>query len=1262
VAKKQPKTTNPLRVVSLLALALGAAVSTALWVALSDGLDATRGAGGVSASLVPGGGPVSAGDASVALAPAPKKPKKTKSGPQADAGSLRGSVRLYRTKEPVAGLVLTLAAAGAEPEEVETAADGSFSFDGLAPGAGYELRGERAPYAPLVLTDLTVAAGAATDVGVLWLAVPVELRAEVIDLAGRPLHGAQVLVFAPPREVSAATVNVWGAARERHILALPTVPQPTQATTTDEHGKASVPGLMPGTYRVQATAAGHAPESRLGVVLAPDAAPAPVRLVLGPGHALTGLVVDEHGEPVVQATVIAARGDSWQPGLDKWVGTSDARGRYRLEGLAAGRVTLFLLREGRPLLQVGAFGVPDTTTYDVRLRPGGTVRGTVTDEDGQPVEGAEVRTAMQNTWSPMVAKTTSEGTFELADVPAGPLAYFRVTAPGYMPYPDPSAPQQGSGESLREGAEMVRDVVLRRGLTADLTVLAAADGQPVPGAAVALYLARQWGDDHQPFEAQTDELGRASVPGLVPGEYLVVLRADGYVQEGMPPWFVNLLQSPEAMPAAWRLTAVTGGEPLVRTYRLTRGATVSGKVVCSRGLPVSGALVTATGASNEFPVFTDGEGRFEVTAVRPGNRCTATATSPDHAPGTSEPFVVLPGQAVRDVEVKLGAAGRVSGYVRTPDGRPLQGAMVRHVQGKLADNNPWAFRQFEHAQRFPVAPDGRFEVTGVTPGNVTVRADAEGYLPAWHNEVLVVADQETGGLELLLQAPLEIRGRVESQDGGPVAGAQVSAQYTGTGQARVRSFVTGLGGDPTAQTDAQGEFVVKGLKAGNYNVWAQASGFASGSRVATSTDAGPVLVTLARGRTIAGRVQDESGQGLGGVPVSAQRVERDQRQDWWWWGGNAYVYTGPDGTFEMRDLSEGTYTLVVSASWQWGREVNVEDTTLLGVTAGRQDVEIVVKAGRVIEGRLVDREARPVRVGWVSANFEAGANRPASGNQRWSQVRSDGTFRVVGLLAGTYTVMVYGSFKAKTEKGVAAGTTDLVQVRRPGTDSWQWRQQVTPGDGSFVLMGLDEGSWDVLVNVPGYVPQTLAGVVAGTTDLHVVVESGLSLSGSVAGPDGLPVQGANVQARQVAAAAGAQPVTVSARSGADGTFALSGLAMGDYRVVVYARNMAPRVLPRVSAGSENQRVVMESGTSLSGTVVDDGGQPRQGVQVSLRTEDDLQLVAAQTDVEGKFALQHVPTSGRLKLVARHYDGRAWQQHDHPETVEPGAQDVAVKLP
>jgi protocatechuate 3,4-dioxygenase beta subunit len=1276
---------RPLLTLSALATFLVAGIGGVIYAALVAEPSADD-PSAVTASLV---GPSAAPDAktsgpSRAAAPAA----------QGTDAHVRGVVRLYRTKAVVEGLELTLKRPEANPLTVTTGPDGTFRFQAVSPGVGWELTGSRAPYAPISL-PMELAPSEERDVGTLWLEVPVGMTAIVYDLSGKPLKGATVDVFAVSRAGTVATSqndNEWWwdmRAWEQRVLAVTSNPKPTKSATTDETGKAVVDGLMPGTYRVRASAAGCATATRGGVLLAPDAAPAPVRIVLGPGHELSGTVVDEKGAAVVGANVIAAEGDDWSVGLDKWAAATSDKGAFKLDGLAAGQMSIYLDRPGKPLLLVGSAGIPETTRYDIRLRPGGSIRGTVTDEQGKPVAKADVRMAMQKSWSPMAGVTDKDGKFDLADVPAGPIAYFRIDCEGYMPYPDPSAPESGSGESLREGAVMTRDVVLRRGLAAEVHVTGSDTNEAIEGCEVTLYVVKQWGDASQPWKATTDKEGLAKISGLVPGNYLVVLKAPGYVQEGLPPWYTNLLQSPDAMPAQWRLNASGDGGAIRGDYKLTRGAVVTGRVWDPNKQPVAGARVTVQGARNEFPVFSDGEGRFKMDAVAPSNRCVAEAFGADDARGASDPFIVRPGQTVENIDVRLAPCGRASGTVRTPDGKPLQGAMVRFVMGKLDENNPWGFQQFQSAERFPVGPDGRFSIPAIPAGNATVRADAEGYLPAWKNDVVIIANQETGGVELILRNALEISGRVEAQSGGTVAGAQIYAQYTGVGEKRSwGGFVTGLSGEPSAQTDAEGKFTLKSMQEGNYTIWAQAPGFASGTRVNTKTGAGDVIIRLAPGKKISGVVKDEAQSPIGGVPVRAQKTDNRNQGEWWWWG-NAQVYTAPDGTFEMSDLADTAYDLTVSAMWQWGREVNVEDTKLQGVNAGRDDVVITVKTGSVIEGRIVDRDEKPIRVAWISAQFESGDQQNQDwSSQRWAQTRPDGTFRVVGLKPGSYTIWAWGDFKAASLKGVGSGTKDAkiivepgfsiwgrivdveglalagecnFQVRKAGEENWNWSNVVQPGDGNFVVLSLDQGRYDLMVTADGYAPVVVPNVTAGDRELTVTVQKGLDMAGTVADATGSAAANANVWAIQLNPAAGAQAAQSQAQTDDKGNFRMVGLAPGEYRVIVRAANLAPAILPSVAAGSTSVRAVLEVGVSVSGSVADEAGAAFTGYNGQLQLLlNDVGLCSAQINQkDGTFEFRNVPSNQKWKLMGWAWSQNGQYQLTHEGEIESGATEVKV---
>ena len=490
----------------------------------------------------------------------------------------------------------------------------------------------------------------------------------------------------------------------------------------------------------------------------------------------------------------------------------------------------------------------------------------------------------------------------------------------------------------------------------------------------------------------------------MPGNYLVVLHAPGYVQEGMPPWYTNLLQSADAMPGAWRLNL--GGEGGAAKRRVQAdarrgrlGTRVGAEQAARRRRPRLGVRLR-----ERVPRLLRRRGEVPDGRRRAGEPLSGRGAGPNDTHGTSEPFVVRPAQTVENIEVKLAPCGRVSGSVRTPDGKPSSARWSASSRASSTPTTRGASRSSSGADKYPVTADGRFEIPAVPEGNVTVRADAEGYLPAWKNDVVVTGGQETGGVQLILKTSLAISGRVEAQSGGAVAGAQIYAQFMGAGEEENwNGFVTGLSGEPSAQTDAEGRFTLKSLQDGGYYIRASSPGFASSTNVQTKTGAGDVIIRLAPGMKISGVVKDEAEKPIGGVPVRAQKIDQNRQSEWWWWGSNSQVYTGPDGTFELSDLADGAYDLTVSAMWQWGREVNVEDTKFQGVNAGRTDVTIIVKTGSVIEGRIVDRDEKPVRVAWITAQFETGDQQNEDwSSQRWAQAKSDGTFRVVGLKPGSF--------------------------------------------------------------------------------------------------------------------------------------------------------------------------------------------------------------------------------------------------------------------
>ncbi|MFY9341871.1 MAG: carboxypeptidase-like regulatory domain-containing protein, partial [Planctomycetota bacterium] len=176
-----------------------------------------------------------------------------------------------------------------------------------------------------------------------------------------------------------------------------------------------------------------------------------VEILLARGHAVTGRVADERGAPLAAVYVAAAAAD--HQGEHDWFRSdwrsvrSDADGRFRLAALrpdmqhelllvGAGRASLLLALPqpgpGRGELDVG----------ELRLGPGGSIAGIVTDENGKPVADRELELAGHNadrwrlTGVPPVetyravdgyaatrrARTDAAGRFLFADLAAGDYA------------------------------------------------------------------------------------------------------------------------------------------------------------------------------------------------------------------------------------------------------------------------------------------------------------------------------------------------------------------------------------------------------------------------------------------------------------------------------------------------------------------------------------------------------------------------------------------------------------------------------------------------------------------------------------------------------------------------------------------------------------------------------------------------------------------------------------------------------------------------
>lgn len=316
-----------------------------------------------------------------------------------------GRVRA-RSGEPIAGATVSLKAADSVSfGQAETGADGTFTADGLRPGAvtvGVIADGFLAPPAAVA-----TAASATPPSCEVVLDRGGGIAGLVVDAQGQPLAGVRVAAAPVPD-----TTGLDGGGGR-----------------SDRTGAFTIGPLLPGAYRVQVDAENDdvfATSPAVDVTVAQNAS-AEVRLVATvPGGALEGRVVDGRGAPVTDAYVTALLeaidddGHAWRP---HYTWTSPKRlvgadGSFHVGTLAPGMYSVRAARPGGGEATVAHLALGARAT--VVIQPTGLLAGVVVSASGAPVTDVVV------TATDRVRDLAREervyftgGAFALRDLPAG---------------------------------------------------------------------------------------------------------------------------------------------------------------------------------------------------------------------------------------------------------------------------------------------------------------------------------------------------------------------------------------------------------------------------------------------------------------------------------------------------------------------------------------------------------------------------------------------------------------------------------------------------------------------------------------------------------------------------------------------------------------------------------------------------------------------------------------------------------------------------
>jgi hypothetical protein len=539
-------------------------------------------------------------------------------------------------------------AAAAVPREARSDLAGRFSFDGLVQGR-YTLLVEAVGLAALEPRTVELP-GSATVIR--------------LEGQGRSLSGEVVAEGGPVR---GARVRLGGEGRGLE-----------RETVSDEAGRFVFHGLGAGAYALRATRGLLASPVASGV----SATSPPVRLTLGPGLGLEGVVVDDGGRGLPGAEV-RAEATPDDPLAESVASGPD--GRFRLGPLPPGRLRLvaraagFLLRAPVGVALDAKKALPPQRLELVR---GASLEGRVVDARGAPVGDAQIRCggaggvdvadlavifdrlplaaeaaatgggAGRALGATKVARSDARGVFRLDALLPGPVHLTITRAPW--------APLEMDAAALEPGQHSdVGVVTLRETAPGDAGPTAA-----TPTArAVATLVGVATDSGNRPLararvRAWPPGLSGAPAPGAAAFASALTDAGGHFTLTGVPDGPLLLELDHPSYPVTF--AAATPGSPTTLTAPIPGG--VDGEVrehVTGAGVPRAsvegvgpgGQTVTTSGGARK-----PGAATFRLLRLRPGH-WTLTAKAPGYRAATREldvpPSATLGETSVRGLRLEL---------------------------------------------------------------------------------------------------------------------------------------------------------------------------------------------------------------------------------------------------------------------------------------------------------------------------------------------------------------------------------------------------------------------------------------------------------------------------------------------------------------------------------------------------------------------------------------------------------------------------------
>ena len=726
--------------------------------------------------------------------------------------------------------------------------------------------------------------------------------------------------------------------------------------------------------------------------------------------------------------------------------------------------------------------------------------------------------------------------------------------------------------------------------------------------------------------------GTYTLSRIPAGSYKVAFRAQGLPV--IDQWWRGAADAASATPV--KLTAGKARSGVDAT--LVRGASISGHVDLPVGIDAADGMLTAEvydSASSDAPVASvavGSSGDFRVTGIPAGSYkvhvsvvgiAVADEWWNDKSDFTAAtPITVSAGKNAPIGPIVLAPLASISGTVSVPVGAGVGPNMVR-VQ---LYNTLFPDRVLADA---PVERDGSYALSGLRAGTYKVRfatQDAPLMEQWWKNRpdygtatlLTLKAGQARTGVDATMSPGASISGTVKVPASAPLTSNGVTIEVRTARHELVKR----------AAVAPDGTYRVQGLTPGTYKVHFVASGNVLDewwNDARDADDATPIVLTagqvktgidasLLGGSTISGRVVLPEGVTMQGGAISVSVRDAGSGR----WVGSTSVRS--DGTYSVSPLPAGRYTisysswgLPIAPSWWWESAGDEAGARVLTLSAGqtRTRIDTVPPVGASLSGTAT----LPTGMKMEQAGLRVEVFSSQGSYVATTGVGPNGSWTVTDLPAGDYKV----SYRSNS-KVVA--------------DRW-WRGQLS---------------------MPAATPITLR---AGqkVTGIDETLVKAATITGRVTLPTGVRMTDGEVTVL-VTSVSDPDVDSQTGRVSADGSYRISGLPAGSYRIAFEPRDLP--VLPQwwdgastyasaktltLAAGQTRTGVnaSLPAAASISGRVTGPAGaslgQQRVQVEVYAAGSGGMLLKTATTQgdgsytvtglVAGSYKVKFVPSQGLL---------------------------------